>query len=231
MHTGSPSPLPPDSPEVPADPRPAVTPPAQDPAPVDDAEVAAAKTVVRRRLAAGRRARTDAERESARAAIADHLIGPLSSCRRVAAYLPLPTEPLPASFAADLAATGVTVLVPVVTGASPLDWALADGPVTTGARGITEPTGPRLGADAVRSCDVVLVPALAVDVRGGRLGRGGGHYDRTLAPWPTAAGMVRPRLIAVVFDDEVLDRVPTDALDRPVDAVVTPGGGLRDLSG
>lgn len=199
------------------------------PTPTPGDDVADAKTQVRRRLAAGRRERPAAERDAARAAIAGHLTAVLSSCRRVAAYLPLSTEPLPPTFAADLAAAGVTVLLPIVTGASPLDWALADGPVTTGSRGISEPTGPRLGPEAVATCDVVLVPALAVDHAGGRLGRGGGHYDRTLAPLPARRADGRPWLVAVVFDDEFLDRVPTDALDRPVDAVVTPSGGLREL--
>ncbi len=78
------------------------------------------------------------------------------------------------------------MLVPVVTGAAPLDWCeyvtrQPPQPTRRGALGIDEPTGPRLGPAAIADADVVLVPALAVDRRGHRLGRGGGHYDRTLA--------------------------------------------------
>jgi 5-formyltetrahydrofolate cyclo-ligase len=76
-----------------------------------------------------------------------------------------------------------------------------------------------------------LVPALAVDRRGRRLGRGGGSCDRSLARLrgarpgePGVAGeAARPVLIcAVVYHDEVLDEVPTDNHDQPVDAVLTP---------
>ena len=72
--------------------------------------------------------------------------------------------------------------------------------------------------------DVVVVPALAVAADGTRLGRGGGFYDRAL-------GHARPDavLVAVVFDEELLDAVPTGAHDRRVDAVVSPLAGWRQL--
>ncbi len=83
-----------------------------------------------------------------------------------------------------------------------------------------------LGVDAVRSVDALLVPALAVDAAGSRLGRGGGSYDRALARVPAGTPVA-----ALLFDDEVLalDAVPRDAWDRPVTAVVTPSG-WRDVS-
>ena len=87
--------------------------------------------------------------------------------------------------------------------------------------GLLEPAGPSLGLDAVREAELVLAPALAVDAAGRRLGQGGGSYDRALE----RAGAP---VVAVVFDDEVLDEaIPVESHDRPVAGVLTPGGGLR----
>jgi 5-formyltetrahydrofolate cyclo-ligase len=90
-----------------------------------------------------------------------------------------------------------------------------------------QPGGPRLGLDAICAADLVLVPALAVDRRGRRLGRGGGSYDRALARLFGAAGRSSGTgsavlICAVIFDEELLDEVPTDVHDQPVGAVLTP---------
>ena len=58
--------------------------------------------------------------------------------------------------------------------------------------------------------DVVLVPALAVDAAGRRLGRGGGSYDRALA----RVGPLVP-LIALIYDDELVEQVPAEGARRP----------------
>ena len=70
----------------------------------------------------------------------------------------------------------------------------------------------------------VVLPALGVDRRGVRLGRGGGYYDRALQH-------VRPDavLVAVVFDDEFVDELPDEPHDRRVTALVTPSGGWEAL--
>jgi 5-formyltetrahydrofolate cyclo-ligase len=190
---------------------------------------AAAKASLRTTLIAARRARTSAERLAARAAITAHLVVALDGTGSVAAYLPLPTEPLDTGLL-DLLATRTRVLVPVVTGSAPLDWCAFPGPVRHGALGIAEPVGPRLGADAIDAADAVLVPALAVDPAGHRLGRGGGHYDRTIALLTRLRGRrPMPDLIAVIYDEELLAAVPGDDLDQRVTAVVTPERGLRAL--
>jgi 5-formyltetrahydrofolate cyclo-ligase len=105
-----------------------------------------------------------------------------------------------------------------------LDWAeqSPDAELRASERGLLEPTGPRLGPEAVRTCDVVVVPALAVDRDGHRLGRGGGSYDRALSG---AQGLV----VALLHDGELLDAVPTDPHDVAVHAVVTPASGLLRL--
>ena len=100
-----------------------------------------------------------------------------------------------------------------------LDWAVFDGALAPGRFGLSEPTGARLGVEAVLGADLLLVPALAVDHRGRRLGRGGGSYDRVLA---RVAGAV-PAL-AVVDDAEVVPAVPVEPHDRPVQGYVTPSG-------
>lgn len=150
----------------------------------------------------------------------------------VCAYWPVGTEPGAPDLLDRLRRDGCRVLLPVVGTrrgpAGPLDWAEYTGAdaLRAGPLGLREPAGPRLGGTAIALAGVVLVPALAVDHRGVRLGRGGGYYDRTL---PLASpGAV---LAAVVRDGEVLPRLPAEPHDAPVNAVLTPGGGLRFLGG
>ena len=137
----------------------------------------------------------------------------------VAAYVALPGEPPTSILLQLLAERGVQVLLPVVQPDLDLDWALDDGSRHAGpGLGILEPSGPRLGREAIASADVVLVPALAVDSRGARLGQGGGCYDRALA-----RARADVLVVALLHDDELLtEPVPTDEHDRPVGAVVTP---------
>ena len=91
--------------------------------------------------------------------------------------------------------------------------ALALGPL-----GVKEPAAP----DWVESVDIVLVPGLAFDAQGARLGRGGGYYDRILAELGD-----RPLRVGVAFDFQVVSRVPVDLHDARVDAVVTETRLLR----
>jgi len=180
----------------------------------------------RTRLSAARREREPAERAAARASNAAALLAELRGARTVCAYLPLGTEPLDPAVIGALVVAGVRVLLPVATADRPLEWAVAGGGVRRGAFGIDEPTGKLLGPDAVRDADAVCVPALAVDGSGVRLGRGGGHYDRTLSRLGRVPGV---RLIAVVYDEEVVDSLPADFHDVRVNALVTPSRGVMDL--
>lgn len=176
-------------------------------------------------LTARRRHRLAAAREDAEA-IADHLLA-LPEVRRaatVAAYVSTSNEPGTGPLIEQLHALGRRVILPVLLADNDLDWASYDGAgrLLPASRGLLEPVGPRLGPDAVATADVVLCPALAVDRRGMRLGRGGGSYDRALARVP-----VGTLVCAVLYDEELLDAVPTEVHDRPVTAVVTPGGVTR----
>ena len=195
----------------------------------DNESITAAKIRLRASLVAARKARPDAERLADRAANATHLLAGLPARSCIAAYLPLPTEPLDPNLLDQLARTH-RVLVPVVTGAAPLDWCEYPGPVRPGSFGIAEPVGRRLGPDAITDADAVLIPALAVDPRGHRLGRGGGHYDRTLALRSrVAAGSPGRLLVATIYDAELLDAVPVDALDQPISAFVSPSRGITPI--
>lgn len=143
----------------------------------------------------------------------------------VTAYVARPGEPETAPLLEALADRGIRVLQPVLRSDFDLDWAEDDGSRATSEvhASLSEPTGGRLGPEAVREADVLLVPALAVDRSGIRLGNGKGCYDRALA-------RVRPGslVVALLHDGEVSDEpLPAEPHDRPVDVVVTPSAVLR----
>jgi 5-formyltetrahydrofolate cyclo-ligase len=146
----------------------------------------------------------------------------------VCAYLPFGTEPGTTALVDALAAGGARVLLPVIRPEpGPLDWAEYTGEadlVASRFRGIREPGGKRLGSEAVGAAELVLVPALAVDHRGVRLGRGAGHYDRSLVF--AAAGV---RLLAVVRDEELVERLPGEPHDVRMSGALTPARGVLDL--
>lgn len=146
----------------------------------------------------------------------------------VCCYVPFGTEPGSVAWLDVAREAGARVLLPVIPpGPSPLDWAEYTGPQTLSPgrlRGILEPAGPRLGPAALGEAGLVLVPALAVDHTGVRLGRGAGHYDRSLGHATAEAA-----LIAVVRDDELVDRLPAELHDVRMTAVLTPRRGLVQL--
>lgn len=185
------------------------------------------KQDVRAQTLSHRAARSTAERLEAAEAIAAHLLAEpvVGRATRVAAYLSLPTEPGTGPLLDGLAARGTEVLVPLSRPDRSLDWVVhvPGAPLLPSALGVPQPSGEAVGPDALASCDVVLVPALAADVHGRRLGRGAGYYDRALA------GLDVP-LCAVVFTDELRDEVPAEPHDVPVQLVATPDGVHRVLS-
>jgi len=177
------------------------------------------KQALRTELRARRRARSDADLEAWGTLLAAHVasIPGQTLTAFVGAGGEVPTLPLLDALVAD----GRRVLLPITLDDMNLDWAEytgADGLVSV-ARGLFEPTAPRLGLDAIADADTILAPALAVDRMGQRLGQGGGCYDRSL---PRASGEV----MAIVADDELLESVPTEPHDLPVAAVITPSAGL-----
>lgn len=141
----------------------------------------------------------------------------------VAGFASLGGEPPTGPLLDALAVRGTRLLLPVTRAAGMLDWASYTGSsrMRPGRWGLLEPVGPRLGSDALADAEVVLVPALAVDAYGHRLGRGGGFYDRALARLPAQWPGAR---YAIVFGDEVLPELPSEPHDIRVDAVLTPDG-------
>ncbi|GAC1440063.1 MAG: 5-formyltetrahydrofolate cyclo-ligase [Mycobacteriales bacterium] len=157
------------------------------------------------------------ERASSGQAIEAAVMDLWMTARRVAAYAAVGSEPP----TAGLITARPDVLLPVLLPTGDLDWAAGD--LRKSRLGLLEPTGPRLGPGAVGECDLVLVPALAVDATGHRLGRGGGSYDRALL---RATGLT----VALLYDGELVDCVPSDAHDVPVAAVLTPSLGLQRVT-
>ncbi|WSJ23137.1 5-formyltetrahydrofolate cyclo-ligase [Streptomyces sp. NBC_01324] len=192
-----------------------------------------AKALLRRELLAARRLLTGEDVERAAEALARRALTlpELSGARTVAAYVSVGREPGTRALLDALRARGVRVLLPVLLPDNDLDWAPYEGAgsLAQAGRGLLEPAGERLGPDAVLNADAVLLPGLAVDGRGMRLGRGGGSYDRVLARL-SAAG-AHPALIVLLYDAEVAARVPEEPHDHPVDAVVTPAGSRRFSDG
>ena len=183
------------------------------------AELAARKAALRRALAAERGAVPPERAAVAAEAVAARLAGSdeLGRCRRVALYAAaggeLPTEPL-----WRLArARGLPVLWPRV-GAGGLEFARCDdaAALEPGALGVRAP-GTECEASALGPGDLVVVPALALDRAGRRLGRGGGHYDRALSA-PGARESVR---VGVGYALQLVDAVPVGEDDERVDLVVT----------
>jgi 5-formyltetrahydrofolate cyclo-ligase len=140
----------------------------------------------------------------------------------VAAYVSVGREPGTGPLLDALAAAGKRVILPLLQPDDDLDWALYRGPddLVSARRGLLEPTGPALGPDAVATADVVVVPGLAVDRTGMRLGRGGGSYDRALA---RATGFT----VVALNAEELLETVPSAPHARRVHAAATEDGVVR----
>jgi 5-formyltetrahydrofolate cyclo-ligase len=138
----------------------------------------------------------------------------INGAKRIACYLPHNAEPDTELFIDWALENEIEVLLPVSKADGALDWVSFDGQTEIGIFGFAEAAGDIVSPNGI---DLAIIPALAVDQNGMRLGKGKGYYDRALKQiTPT------PPIVAVVFDDELIEKVPTEAHDHPVDAVVTP---------
>lgn len=188
------------------------------------------KAQVRAEILAARRSVTPQTRSAEADALAAHLPAVIDPGQTVCAYVPVGSEPGSLGLIDALVRVDVVVLLPVARQNSagtplPLQWGrYRQGELVDAPFGLREPPPPWLPADAVAGAAVVLVPALAVDRHGVRLGRGAGFYDRTLSlADPSAA------LVAVVRDDELVAHLPAEPHDVRMTHALTPGAGLTPL--
>jgi 5-formyltetrahydrofolate cyclo-ligase len=181
------------------------------------------KATWRRRLAGHRAAASGTRRQESEAARTRMVLAlpEVAGARTVAAYVSMPTEPDTSDLIRTLTERGVQVLLPVLLPDRDLDWGVA-GALAAGPGTLQEPVGPHLGVDAIGTADVVLCPGLAADQAGTRLGRGGGSYDRALAR--TRADALR---VVLLYEGELVDRLPADPHDQPVHLAITPVRAVR----
>jgi 5-formyltetrahydrofolate cyclo-ligase len=193
-----------------------------------DPELARQKAALRARVLAARTAMSAEQRAAAGRRLRDAVLGmpELQMAGTVAAYVSIGTEPDTRGLIFALWKRGTYVLLPVLLPGGDLDWASYEGPdsLVPGPRGLLEPREQRRGVTAITSADLVIAPAVAVDLAGRRLGRGGGSYDRAIA-------RVGPAVltIALLYDGELVSHVPTDEHDQPVRAVARPTEGISRL--
>jgi len=148
--------------------------------------------------------------------IIDRVRNLLSDAKTVVAYYSLEDEVDTHGLIDELLAEGKTVFLPKVVSDYEMVLCKYTGTesLQKGAFGIMEPIGDEMTIGT--NIDVVLVPGMAFDEKGHRLGRGKGYYDRFLSTLPEP----HPHLIGVCFDFQKVDSVPTEACDIPVDLVV-----------
>ncbi|MGI5352964.1 5-formyltetrahydrofolate cyclo-ligase [Streptomyces sp. CA-250714] len=187
------------------------------------------KRELRRAVLSVRRTLTPDDLQAAARSLARHVLElpELTGVTTVAAYVSVGSEPGTGPLLEELRGRGVRVLLPVLQEDNDLDWAVYEGPeaLVPAGRGLREPSGARLDPEAVTQADAVLLPGLAVDRSGLRLGRGAGCYDRVLAR--LADRGAQPACAVLLYDGEVVDRIEGEEHDRRVQMAVTPSGVHR----
>lgn len=194
----------------------------------------AIKTVLRERLLEARRRVAHDVHATEAHMLSERLEPVVTDGSTVCAYVPLSTEPGAIEILDMLLRRSGRVLLPVArttgpgnTGTPlPLRWGeYRPGALVPGPWGLLEPPEPVLPESALAEASLVIVPALAVDRRGVRLGRGRGFYDRSLGGRNPQA-----HLIAMVRDAEFVNELPAERHDVPMTHALTPKQGLIALT-
>ena len=181
---------------------------------------AVAKLDLRPLLRDRRRALKAADPEAGRRAADGFDAARLPPVRIAALYRPLGSEIDPTPLGRRLALSGVVLALPVVIAVdAPLAFrrAIEGGALRPDGLGIPAP-GPE--AETVTP-DLIVTPVLGFDAYGGRIGQGGGFYDRTLASLRSKAQVFA---LGLAFDGQQVDRLEMDAHDQSLDGVLTPSG-------
>lgn len=187
---------------------------------MDSDTAAHRKRALRAELRERRQHLTSTERQAATAGVTRNLVDLATdlSARSLACYLSTPIEPDTRPFLNWAREQELRVLLPISREDGLLDWTTGDGETETeGLFGMPEAVGELLGPIAINDVDLILIPAAAVDVSGMRMGWGRGYFDKTLGSMEKC-----PPVYAVLFDGEILDDVPRERHDQPVDGAVTP---------
>jgi 5-formyltetrahydrofolate cyclo-ligase len=188
----------------------------------------------RRSMRALRRSLPPPVRQAAERAIRAQLrrLGIWQPGRRIAAYLPFGGEVDVTPAFSDAWRRGVKLFVPHITnrrrGTMSFVPLTAQSTFRHNEYGIAEPAAGREKQIFLRELDVVLLPMVAFDVRGHRLGMGAGYYDRALRRrLDRERAWRRPRLIGVAFAAQQVDVIEPAPWDVAVDFIVTERGVLR----
>ena len=196
-----------------------------------DFPVPAPKELVREKYRRLRRELPPTAPPAAGASLAEHALssvpGLVPPGSTVAAYLAAGREPGTLPLLYGLRERGYDVVVPICQPDRRLLWCRwsPDAPLVPGLfPSVPEPAGERMPAAELPRLNLVLVPALAVDHTGVRMGKGGGYYDRFLSGL-RAAGNTAPA-VGIVYDHEFAPAGswPADHFDQPMDAVLAPSG-------
>jgi 5-formyltetrahydrofolate cyclo-ligase len=183
-----------------------------------DADISTAKAILRREAIARRDALRAAERQQAAETIADRPFPvAITPGAVVSAFMPLKSEINPLPLMRKLVAAGAALALPVVAGKGlPLvirRWDFG-APLASGVWGIREPPPDAPAIDP----DVLIVPLLAFDRHGHRLGYGAGYYDRTIAALRAKKPIVA---IGIGYAAQEVERVPITPRDERLDLVLT----------
>ena len=188
-------------------------------------ELDRAKALLRLKARAARRSVLAEERTAASYAIAERVLAlpVMEHANAVLLYGASAEEADPVVLESALRERGVRIAYPRVAGPRLLELHWVDGPdvLTEGAFGLTEPR-PETPSVSLHRISAIVVPGIAFDADGTRLGFGGGFYDTLLEENENL-----PPTIGIAYDEQIVEHVPHDERDRPVDVVVTPTRTLR----
>lgn len=185
------------------------------------------QTQLRKTLRAQRRALSAAQQRQASQRLCQHLLAlpALRRARRIASYMPNDGEIDPTPLIATLWRHGKACYLPVI---SHLPWErlrfarlLPDTRLLQNRFGIPEPDSPRRDCKRAQSMDIILMPLVAFDTHGNRLGMGGGFYDHTLAFLRQRRHWRRPHLIGLAHSLQQVATIPSNPWDVPLHGIVT----------
>ena len=182
------------------------------------------RNAIRREMRARRRLLGNRERADASTALADNAFSlhRLRTARNLAAYLSVQGEISLDPIIEHAWSLRIPVYVPRLRGLS-LEFHryLPDTPLEKNRFGIPEPTAQSAVRINPRFLDVVLTPLVAFDANGGRLGTGGGYYDRTFSFLRQRTHWRKPSLLGVAYAFQQVDDLPVAAWDVPLEGIIT----------